>query len=177
MYNGDIIANHRIHFIHGISLGQAISPGEPERAGASDDRQFPRAVPHHRIPAGHGDRAAVVGPTHEGILRLSPLLPNLPFVAAEPRPQTRGRRRRLRTVTANQRPSPSTANRDRKLEAVAVDYEPRPQTRGRRRRRRTRGVLNRAHGSASWSQGDTKFLAAVYGPKARTKKNENGADW
>nr|GMC51255.1 hypothetical protein CISIN_1g024064mg [Ipomoea batatas] len=25
--------------------------------------------------------------------------------------------------------------------------------------------------------GDTKFLAAVYGPKARTKKNENGADW
>nr|GMC52591.1 hypothetical protein Iba_chr01cCG16660 [Ipomoea batatas] len=67
MYNGDIIANHRIHFIHGISLGQAISPGEPERAGASDDRQFSRAVPHHRIPPGHGDRAAVVGPTHEGI--------------------------------------------------------------------------------------------------------------
>ncbi|XP_038885208.1 exosome complex exonuclease RRP46 homolog [Benincasa hispida] len=34
-------------------------------------------------------------------------------------------------------------------------------------------VLNRAHGSASWSQGDTKVLAAVYGPKAGTKKNEN----
>ncbi|XP_023002484.1 exosome complex exonuclease RRP46 homolog [Cucurbita maxima] len=34
-------------------------------------------------------------------------------------------------------------------------------------------VLNRAHGSASWSQGDTKILAAVYGPKAGTKKNEN----
>nr|GLL38086.1 exosome complex exonuclease RRP46 homolog [Ipomoea trifida]GMD44229.1 exosome complex exonuclease RRP46 homolog [Ipomoea batatas] len=37
----------------------------------------------------------------------------------------------------------------------------------------SRGVLNRAHGSASWSQGDTKVLAAVYGPKAGTKKNEN----
>ncbi|KAL6207761.1 hypothetical protein ACLB2K_018715 [Fragaria x ananassa] len=37
----------------------------------------------------------------------------------------------------------------------------------------TRNVLNRAHGSASWSQGDTKVLAAVYGPKAGTKKNEN----
>ncbi|KAJ4708070.1 Exosome complex exonuclease RRP46-like [Melia azedarach] len=34
-------------------------------------------------------------------------------------------------------------------------------------------VLHRAHGSASWSQGDTKVLAAVYGPKAGTKKNEN----
>lgn len=34
-------------------------------------------------------------------------------------------------------------------------------------------VLNRAHGSASWSQGETKVLAAVYGPKAGTKKNEN----
>uniref|UniRef100_A0A7C8YS78 Exosome complex exonuclease RRP46 homolog n=1 Tax=Opuntia streptacantha TaxID=393608 RepID=A0A7C8YS78_OPUST len=37
----------------------------------------------------------------------------------------------------------------------------------------SRSVLNRAHGSASWSQGDTKVLAAVYGPKAGTKKNEN----
>uniref|UniRef100_A0A803LBQ6 Exoribonuclease phosphorolytic domain-containing protein n=1 Tax=Chenopodium quinoa TaxID=63459 RepID=A0A803LBQ6_CHEQI len=37
----------------------------------------------------------------------------------------------------------------------------------------SRTVLNRAHGSASWSQGDTKVLAAVYGPKAGTKKNEN----
>ncbi|XP_019184768.1 PREDICTED: exosome complex exonuclease RRP46 homolog [Ipomoea nil] len=37
----------------------------------------------------------------------------------------------------------------------------------------SRGVLNRAHGSASWSQGETKVLAAVYGPKAGTKKNEN----
>ncbi|CAM8962984.1 unnamed protein product [Rhodiola kirilowii] len=37
----------------------------------------------------------------------------------------------------------------------------------------SRNVLNRAHGSASWSQGDTKALAAVYGPKAGTKKNEN----
>ncbi|KAJ6674145.1 EXOSOME COMPLEX COMPONENT RRP46 [Salix viminalis] len=36
-----------------------------------------------------------------------------------------------------------------------------------------RNVLHRAHGSASWSQGDTKVLAAVYGPKAGTKKNEN----
>uniref|UniRef100_A0A803N7F5 Exoribonuclease phosphorolytic domain-containing protein n=1 Tax=Chenopodium quinoa TaxID=63459 RepID=A0A803N7F5_CHEQI len=33
----------------------------------------------------------------------------------------------------------------------------------------SRTVLNRAHGSASWSQ----VLAAVYGPKAGTKKNEN----
>ncbi|CAA2960080.1 exosome complex exonuclease RRP46 homolog [Olea europaea subsp. europaea] len=37
----------------------------------------------------------------------------------------------------------------------------------------TRSVLNRAHGSASFSQGETKILAAVYEPKAGTKKNEN----
>ncbi|KAF6143852.1 hypothetical protein GIB67_009833 [Kingdonia uniflora] len=37
----------------------------------------------------------------------------------------------------------------------------------------SRNVLNRAHGSAKWSQGDTIVLAAVYGPKAGTKKNEN----
>ncbi|KAG7955045.1 hypothetical protein I3843_11G051100 [Carya illinoinensis] len=37
----------------------------------------------------------------------------------------------------------------------------------------SRNILNRAHGSASWSQGDTKVLAAVYGPKAGVKKNEN----
>lgn len=37
----------------------------------------------------------------------------------------------------------------------------------------SRSVLNRAHGSASWSQGDTKVLAAVFGPKAGTKKTEN----
>lgn len=37
----------------------------------------------------------------------------------------------------------------------------------------SRNILNRAHGSATWSQGDTKVLAAVYGPKAGTKKNEN----
>ncbi|KAL3746761.1 hypothetical protein ACJRO7_015663 [Eucalyptus globulus] len=37
----------------------------------------------------------------------------------------------------------------------------------------SRGVLNRAHGSASWAQGNTQVLAAVYGPKAGTKKNEN----
>ncbi|KAF7826034.1 exosome complex exonuclease RRP46-like protein [Senna tora] len=37
----------------------------------------------------------------------------------------------------------------------------------------SRGVLNRAHGSASWTQGETKVLAAVYGPKAGTRKNEN----
>ncbi|XP_021835661.2 exosome complex exonuclease RRP46 homolog isoform X3 [Spinacia oleracea] len=37
----------------------------------------------------------------------------------------------------------------------------------------SRSVLNRAHGSASWSQGDTKVLAAVYGPKVGTKKTEN----
>ncbi|KAL2337698.1 hypothetical protein Fmac_012144 [Flemingia macrophylla] len=34
-------------------------------------------------------------------------------------------------------------------------------------------ILHRAHGSASWTQGETKVLAAVYGPKAGTKKNEN----
>ncbi|QCE12292.1 exosome complex component RRP46 [Vigna unguiculata] len=34
-------------------------------------------------------------------------------------------------------------------------------------------VLHRAHGSSSWAQGETKVLAAVYGPKAGTKKNEN----
>lgn len=34
-------------------------------------------------------------------------------------------------------------------------------------------ILHRAHGSASWVQGETKVLAAVYGPKAGTKKNEN----
>lgn len=37
----------------------------------------------------------------------------------------------------------------------------------------SRNVLIRAHGSARWSQGDTIVLAAVYGPKAGTKKNEN----
>ncbi|KAH9602426.1 hypothetical protein KSS87_022944 [Heliosperma pusillum] len=37
----------------------------------------------------------------------------------------------------------------------------------------SRSSLNRAHGSATWSQGDTKVIAAVYGPKAGTKKNEN----
>lgn len=37
----------------------------------------------------------------------------------------------------------------------------------------SRSILNRAHGSASWSQGDTKVIAAVYGPKAGTRKNEN----
>ncbi|GAB2275713.1 exosome non-catalytic core subunit rrp46 [Dionaea muscipula] len=37
----------------------------------------------------------------------------------------------------------------------------------------SRNVLNRAHGSSSWIQGETKVLAAVYGPKAGTKKNEN----
>ncbi|GAB4837239.1 exosome non-catalytic core subunit rrp46 [Ancistrocladus abbreviatus] len=37
----------------------------------------------------------------------------------------------------------------------------------------SRNVLNRAHGSASWTQGDTKVLVAVYGPKAGSKKNEN----
>ncbi|XP_010503239.1 PREDICTED: exosome complex exonuclease RRP46 homolog [Camelina sativa] len=37
----------------------------------------------------------------------------------------------------------------------------------------SRNILHRPHGSASWSQGDTKVLAAVYGPKAGTKKNEN----
>ncbi|KAG9456884.1 hypothetical protein H6P81_001392 [Aristolochia fimbriata] len=34
-------------------------------------------------------------------------------------------------------------------------------------------LLHRAHGSARWSQGDTTVLAAVYGPKAGTRKNEN----
>ncbi|KAK7340238.1 hypothetical protein VNO77_20937 [Canavalia gladiata] len=37
----------------------------------------------------------------------------------------------------------------------------------------SRSILHRAHGSASWAQGETKVLAAVYGPKAGTKKNEN----
>ncbi|XP_028796428.1 exosome complex exonuclease RRP46 homolog [Neltuma alba] len=37
----------------------------------------------------------------------------------------------------------------------------------------SRGILNRAHGSASWTQGETKVLAAVYGPKAGTRKTEN----
>lgn len=37
----------------------------------------------------------------------------------------------------------------------------------------SRNVLNRAHGSAQWSQGNTIVLAAVYGPKAGTRKGEN----
>ncbi|KAL6006127.1 hypothetical protein ACLOJK_040173 [Asimina triloba] len=37
----------------------------------------------------------------------------------------------------------------------------------------SRNLLHRAHGSARWSQGDTIVLAAVYGPKAGTRKNEN----
>uniref|UniRef100_A0A1D1YW18 Exosome complex exonuclease RRP46 homolog n=1 Tax=Anthurium amnicola TaxID=1678845 RepID=A0A1D1YW18_9ARAE len=37
----------------------------------------------------------------------------------------------------------------------------------------TRNLLHRAHGSARWSQGDTIVLAAVYGPKAGTRKGEN----
>ncbi|KAL9230330.1 hypothetical protein vseg_005696 [Gypsophila vaccaria] len=37
----------------------------------------------------------------------------------------------------------------------------------------SRSSLHRAHGSATWSQGDTKVIAAVYGPKAGTNKNEN----
>ncbi|KFK33969.1 exosome complex component rrp46 [Arabis alpina] len=37
----------------------------------------------------------------------------------------------------------------------------------------SRNILHRPHGSASWSQGDTKVLAAVYGPKAGTKRNED----
>ncbi|XP_073285305.1 exosome complex exonuclease RRP46 homolog [Primulina huaijiensis] len=37
----------------------------------------------------------------------------------------------------------------------------------------SRNVLNRAHGSGSCSHGETRVLAAVYGPKAGTKKNEN----
>lgn len=37
----------------------------------------------------------------------------------------------------------------------------------------TRNLLHRAHGSARWSQGETIVLAAVYGPKAGTRKGEN----
>ncbi|KAI3468212.1 hypothetical protein Pfo_024875 [Paulownia fortunei] len=37
----------------------------------------------------------------------------------------------------------------------------------------SRNVLSRAHGSASCSHGETRVLAAVFGPKAGTKKNEN----
>ncbi|KAH6757645.1 hypothetical protein C2S51_038793 [Perilla frutescens var. frutescens] len=37
----------------------------------------------------------------------------------------------------------------------------------------SRNVLSRAHGSASCSHGETKVIAAVFGPKAGTKKNEN----
>lgn len=37
----------------------------------------------------------------------------------------------------------------------------------------SRNLLNRAHGSARWSQGDTIVLAAVYGPKAGTRKGED----
>ncbi|KAF3335483.1 exosome complex exonuclease RRP46 [Carex littledalei] len=37
----------------------------------------------------------------------------------------------------------------------------------------SRNLLHRAHGSARWSQGNTIVLAAVYGPKAGTKKGEN----
>ncbi|KAJ4971559.1 hypothetical protein NE237_004658 [Protea cynaroides] len=37
----------------------------------------------------------------------------------------------------------------------------------------SRNILNRAHGSARWSQGDTIVMAAVYGPKAGIRKNEN----
>ncbi|KAJ3678727.1 hypothetical protein LUZ60_002530 [Juncus effusus] len=37
----------------------------------------------------------------------------------------------------------------------------------------SRNLLHRPHGSARWSQGDTIVLAAVYGPKAGTKKGEN----
>ncbi|KAL1532514.1 exosome non-catalytic core subunit rrp46 [Salvia divinorum] len=37
----------------------------------------------------------------------------------------------------------------------------------------SRDVLSRAHGSASCSHGETRVLAAVFGPKAGTKKNEN----
>lgn len=37
----------------------------------------------------------------------------------------------------------------------------------------SRNLLHRAHGSARWSQGDTIVLAAVYGPKAGTRKGEN----
>ncbi|KAL6556621.1 hypothetical protein OROGR_005909 [Orobanche gracilis] len=34
-------------------------------------------------------------------------------------------------------------------------------------------VISRAHGSASCSHGETRVIAAVYGPKSGTKKNEN----
>ncbi|KAG6391246.1 hypothetical protein SASPL_148999 [Salvia splendens] len=37
----------------------------------------------------------------------------------------------------------------------------------------SRDVLSRAHGSANCSHGETRVLAAVFGPKAGTKKNEN----
>ncbi|KAJ0984967.1 hypothetical protein J5N97_003323 [Dioscorea zingiberensis] len=37
----------------------------------------------------------------------------------------------------------------------------------------SRNILNRAHGSARWSQGNTIVLAAVYGPKAGTRKGDN----
>ncbi|KAG0466827.1 hypothetical protein HPP92_017816 [Vanilla planifolia] len=37
----------------------------------------------------------------------------------------------------------------------------------------SRNLLNRAHGSARWSQGETIVLAAVFGPKAGTKKGDN----
>ncbi|XP_020528726.1 exosome complex exonuclease RRP46 homolog isoform X2 [Amborella trichopoda] len=37
----------------------------------------------------------------------------------------------------------------------------------------SRNVLTRPHGSARWCQGDTIVLAAVYGPKAGSKKNES----
>ncbi|KAJ0970787.1 hypothetical protein J5N97_018746 [Dioscorea zingiberensis] len=37
----------------------------------------------------------------------------------------------------------------------------------------SRNILNRAHGSSRWSQGNTIVLAAVYGPKAGTRKGEN----
>lgn len=37
----------------------------------------------------------------------------------------------------------------------------------------SRNLLHRAHGSARWSQGDSVVLAAVYGPKAGTRKGEN----
>ncbi|KAL6524080.1 exosome non-catalytic core subunit rrp46 [Orobanche minor] len=37
----------------------------------------------------------------------------------------------------------------------------------------SRNVISRAHGSASCSHGETRVIAAVYGPKAGTKKNEN----
>ncbi|XP_020085452.1 exosome complex exonuclease RRP46 homolog [Ananas comosus] len=37
----------------------------------------------------------------------------------------------------------------------------------------SRNLLHRAHGSARWSQGDTIVLAAVYGPKAGTRKGDD----